>query len=86
MTTFSRPVASHLSNELGISISLINSMKEFHDTNAQICMLENIRFFDGESKILIRLQGKLVHISTYMFSMHLELRTESKPLLMEQSK
>ena len=45
-----RPVASHLSNELGISISLINSMKEFHDTNAQICMLENIRFFEGESK------------------------------------
>ena len=40
-----RPVASHLSNELGISISLINSMKEFHDTNAQMCMLENIRFF-----------------------------------------
>ena len=81
-----RPVASHLSNELGISISLINSMKEFHDTNAQICMLENIVFLMENQKILIRLQGKLVHISTYMFSMHLELRTESKPLLMEQSK
>ncbi len=45
-----RPVASHLGNELGISISLINSMKEFSDTNSQICMLENIRFFEGESK------------------------------------
>ena len=63
-----RPVASHLSNELGISISLINSMKEFHDTNAQICMLENIRFFDGESKNSDSLAREIgSHIDVYVF-------------------
>ncbi len=63
-----RPVASHLSNELGISISLINSMKEFHDTNAQICMLENIRFFEGESKNSDSLAREIgSHIDVYVF-------------------
>ena len=63
-----RPVASHLSNELGISISLINSMKEFHDTNAQICMLENIRFFDGESKNSDSLAREIgSYIDVYVF-------------------
>ena len=63
-----RPVASHLSNELGISISLINSMKEFHDTNAQICMLENIRFFEGESKNSDSLAREIgSYIDVYIF-------------------
>ena len=63
-----RPVASHLSNELGISISLINSMKEFHDTNAQMCMLENIRFFEGESKNSDSLAREIgSHIDVYVF-------------------
>ena len=63
-----RPVASHLSNELGISISLINSMKEFHDTNAQICMLENIRFFEGESKNSDSLAREIgANIDVYVF-------------------
>ncbi|RCL42165.1 MAG: phosphoglycerate kinase, partial [SAR86 cluster bacterium] len=63
-----RPVASHLSNELGISISLINSMKEFHDTNTQICMLENIRFFEGESKNSDSLAREIgSHIDVYVF-------------------
>ena len=63
-----RPVVSHLSNELGITISLINSMKEFHDTNAQICMLENIRFFDGESNNSDSLAREIgSHIDVYVF-------------------
>ena len=63
-----RPVASHLSNELGISISLINSMKEFHDTDAHICMLENIRFFEGESKNSDSLAREIgANIDVYVF-------------------
>ena len=63
-----RPVASHLGNELGMPISLINSMKEFSDANTQICMLENIRFFEGESKNSDSLAREIgTHIDAYVF-------------------
>ena len=63
-----KPVASHLGNELGMPISLINSMKEFSDVNAQICMLENIRFFEGESKNSDSLAREIgTHIDAYVF-------------------
>ena len=43
-------------------------MKEFHDTNAQICMLENIRFFEGESKNSDALAREIgSHIDVYVF-------------------
>ena len=43
-------------------------MKEFHDTNAQICMLENIRFFEGESKNSDSLAREIgSHIDVYVF-------------------
>ena len=63
-----KPVASHLGNEIGMPISLINSMKEFSDVNAQICMLENIRFFEGESKNSDSLAREIgTHIDAYVF-------------------
>ena len=43
-------------------------MKEFHDTNAQICMLENIRFFEGESKNSDSLAREIgSHVDVYVF-------------------